>query len=71
MPRETQVECWEILFQESQVMDQAAQGGGRVTVPEGVRETFRCCTKGHGLVGNIGDRWTVGLDDFRGHLQAW
>ena len=24
--------------------------GGEVTVPGGVQETFRCCTKGHGLV---------------------
>ena len=29
-----------------------------------VQETFRCCTQGHGLVGNIGERWTVGLDVF-------
>jgi len=29
----------------------AAQGGGGVTIPGGVQETFRCCTKGHGLVG--------------------
>jgi len=33
--------------------------------PGGVQETFRC-TEGHGLVGNIGDRWTVGLDDLVG-----
>jgi len=29
----------------------AAQGGGGVTIPGGVQETFRCCIKGHGLVG--------------------
>ena len=32
----------------------------------GVQETFRCCTEGCGLVGNTGDRRTVGLDDLRG-----
>jgi len=42
----------------------AAQGGGRVTVPGDVQETFRNCTTGHGLVGNTVDRWVVGL----GHL---
>lgn len=30
---------------------------------------FRCCTEGHGLVGNIGGRWVVGLDDLRGLFQ--
>ena len=44
----------------------AAQGCGGVTAPGGAQETFRCCTEGHGLVGNIGDRWTVGLDDLGG-----
>ena len=24
---------------------------------------FRCCTDGYGLVGNIGDVWTIGQDD--------
>ena len=28
-------------------------------------------TEGHGLVGNTGDRWTVGLDDLRGLFQPW
>jgi len=54
------------------VLEQAAQGGGGVTVARGVQETFRCCTEEHGLVGNIGDRWTVGLhDDYRGLFQPW
>ena len=44
-------------------------GGGGFTIPGGVQETFRCCTEGHGLVGNIGDRRMVGLDDFRGLFQ--
>ena len=47
----------------------AAQGGDGVTVPGGVQETFRCCTKGRGLVANIGYRWTVGLDDTGGLFQ--
>ena len=32
---------------------------------------FRCHTEGHGLVGNIGDRWAVALDDLRGLFQPW
>ena len=39
--------------------------------PGGVQETFRCCTERHDLVGNVSDRWTVGLDDLRGLLQPW
>ena len=46
-----------------QAPETAAQGGGEVTVPGGLRETLRCCTEEHGLVGYIGDRWTVGLND--------
>jgi len=53
------------------VLEWAAQGDGGVTVPGGVQETFRCGTEGHGLVRNIGDRWTVGLDDHRGPFQPW
>jgi len=32
---------------------------------------FLCCTEGHGLVGNNGDRWMVGLDDLRDLFQPW
>ena len=32
---------------------------------------FRCCTKGHGLVGDSGDRWTIGMDYLRGLFQPW
>ena len=39
------------------LLERAAQGGGGVTDPEGVQETFRYCTEGYGLVENIGDRW--------------
>jgi len=53
------------------VLERAAQGGGGVTVPEGVQETFRCFTEGCGLVGNTADRWMVGLNDFRGLFQPW
>ena len=49
----------------------AAQGGGEVTVPGGVPEMFRCGTERCGLVRNIGNRWTVGLDDLRGLFQPW
>lgn len=30
---------------------------------------FRHCIESHGLVGNIGDWWTVGLDDLGGLFQ--
>jgi len=36
-----------------------------------VQVMLRCCTEGHGLVGIIGDRWMVGLDDLRGLFQPW
>ena len=42
-------------------MEWTAQGGGTVTIPGGVQETFRCSTKGHGLVGKHWwwvDSWT-------------
>ena len=32
------------------------QGCGGVTDPGAIQETFRCCTEGHGLVGNTGGR---------------
>jgi len=54
---------------EHQVLEWAAQGGGEVTIPGGVQKTFTCCTERHGLVGDIGDRWTVGPDDLRGLFQ--
>ena len=54
-----------------QALEKDVQGGGGVTIPGGVQGTYRCCTERHGLVGNIGDRWTVGLDDLGGLLQPW
>ena len=53
------------------MLEQAAQGGGGLTVPGGAQETFRYFTKGHGLVGNISDMWTVGLGDLGGLFQPW
>jgi len=53
------------------MLERTAQGGGGVTDPEGVQEMFRCCTEGNGLVGNIGDRWMVELDDLGGLFQPW
>ena len=38
-------------LKECEALEQAAQGGGGITSPEGVQEMFRCCTNGHGLVG--------------------
>lgn len=37
--------------------------------PRGVLETCRYGTTEHGLLGNIGGMWTVGLDDLRGLFQ--
>ena len=51
------------------MLEWAAQGGGGVTNPGGVQGMFRCCVEGRGLVGNIGDRWKVGLDDLVGLFQ--
>ena len=34
-------------------------------MPGGVQEMCRCSTKKHGLVGNIGGRWVIGLDDLK------
>jgi len=34
-------------------LDQAAQGGGGVTIPGGVQKTCECGTLGHGLVGMV------------------
>ena len=60
-----------LLQKSGQALERTALGGGGVTVPGGVQEMFKCCTEGHGLVGNIGDRWTVGLGDLRGLFQLW
>ena len=36
------------------MLEQAAQGGGGVSIPGGVQEMCRCDTEGHGLVGTVG-----------------
>ena len=52
------------------MLQHAAQGSGGVTIPGDAQEVSRC-TEGCGLLGNIGDRWMVGLDDLRGFFQPW
>ncbi len=46
-------------------------GSGGITVPGGVQEMFSYFTEGHDLVGNIGDRWMVGLNNVGGLFQPW
>ena len=43
-------------FREWSGVEWVAQGFGGVTVLGSVQEMFRCCIKGHNLVGNTGDR---------------
>ena len=40
------------------------------TIPGGTQKIYRC-TEGHGLLGNIGDKWMVGLGGLRGLFQSW
>jgi len=53
------------------VLERVALRGCGVTITGGVQEIFGCCTEGHGLVGNIGGRWMVGLDDLGSLFQSW
>jgi len=46
-------------------------GSDGVTIPGGIQGKSRCGTEGRGLVGNIGGRWAVGLDDHGGLFQPW
>ena len=39
---------WFLLGKSSDSLAQAAQGGGGVTVPEGVQVEWRCGSEGHG-----------------------
>ena len=50
MPGEVQTEYLKkfLLRRSSQGLEQAAQGGGGVTIPGGGEELWRCRTKGHG-----------------------
>ena len=72
MPEEIQVGHKEkfLLHNSDQALEWAVQKGGGVTVPGGVKETFRCCTKGHSLGENTG-RWTIGLDAVGGLFKPW
>ena len=45
-----------LLRKSGEALEQATQGRGGVTVPEGVQEMCRYGSYGHGLVGNIGGR---------------
>lgn len=49
-------------------LEWAAQGGGGIWR---CSRNVRCCTEGHGLVGDVEDRWMVGLVDLRGLFQPW
>lgn len=46
------------LRKSGNVLKQAVQGGGGVTIPGGAQETCRCDTEGHGTVGVEVDDWT-------------
>jgi len=59
----------DISLSSGQAPEQAAQGSGEVTIPGGVEKTCGYGTKEHGLVGSIGGRWPVGLDDLRSIFQ--
>ena len=73
MPGEILVGCKEkfLLRKSGQALGNGLTGGSEVTIPGGVRELFRWCTEGRGLVGNIGGRWTVELDDLGDLFQLW
>ena len=68
MPGEIQVGYKEkfILWKSDEVLELTAQGGGWVTIPGNIQETSRCGSKGQGVLGNVGGRWTVGLGDLEG-----
>ena len=52
-----------------QALEQAAQGRGGGTIPEGIQEM--CGTEGHGLVRTIGDGWMAELGDPVVLFQPW
>ena len=41
------------LRKSGEVLELAAQGAGRVTIPGGVQEMWRCDTEGHRLAGTM------------------
>jgi len=42
-----------LAFKSGQALEQFVQGSGGVTIAGGVKETCRCGTSGHGLVGIV------------------
>ena len=47
-------------------------GSVGVTISGGVQEMCRCCSEGHGLVGNGGGgRWMVRMNGLGGLFQSW
>jgi len=58
------VELYSLLRRNGEAVAQAAQGGGEVTVLEGVDVALRDMGSGYG-----GDGLTVELDDLRSHFQ--
>ena len=73
MPEEAEVGYQErsILQKSGQALEQAAQGEVMELLSPDVFSMFRCCTKGHGLLGDTGGRWMVGLDVLEGLFQPW
>ena len=48
-----------LLRRSGAALAQAAQGGGGVTVPQGVQEPCGCGIEGHVLVGMVGSCWQL------------
>ena len=50
-----QIGYWEefLYWKSGQALEQAAQGGGGVTIPGGVQKMCKCGTSGHGLAGMV------------------
>jgi len=54
-----------------QALEQAAQGGGGVTIPGSVQETCSCGTLGHGLVGMVVLGWQLDLMSLEIFSNLW
>lgn len=54
-----------------QALEWASQEGVWITIPGGIQEEFRCCTKEDGLEGNIVGMWMVRLDVLGVVFQLW
>ena len=60
--------AWAPHYKRNDAVAQAAQGGGGVTIPESVQETWRCGNEGHGCGhGEYGSM--TELDDLAGLFQ--